>query len=197
MLETLQEKAFLNKGVRINYKDEACRIRLSLIVIKMVCRVTLDYLLEENKVKPIADEKFYFEREDGIRVEVAFAWTELTSIKIKSYVNGIHTAEGGSHEDGFRSGLGKAVRNYISVHNLLPKGIKVTTDDIREGMIAVISVNVPGAVSQLQFQGQTKDKLNNPEVSPPVDNLLKSFENALNGKPKNCRGYSRKNLTCL
>jgi DNA gyrase/topoisomerase IV subunit B len=100
-----------------------------------------------------------------------------------SYVNGIHTAQGGTHEDGFRAGLAKAVRNYMSVHDLLPKGVKIGGDDIREGMVAVLSVMVPGAISQLQFQGQTKDKLNNPEVEGPVDQLLRSFENILNQKP--------------
>jgi DNA gyrase subunit B/topoisomerase-4 subunit B len=100
-----------------------------------------------------------------------------------SYVNGIHTKGGGTHEDGFKSGLSKAIRNYISVHNLMPKGMKLTGEDIREGMLAVISVSVPGAVSQLQFQGQTKDRLNNPEIESPVDALTKSFENVLNSKP--------------
>ncbi|MCB0334057.1 MAG: DNA topoisomerase IV subunit B, partial [Bdellovibrionales bacterium] len=101
-----------------------------------------------------------------------------------SYVNGIHTKEGGSHADGFKNGLVKGVRNYISVHNLLPRGVKLTADDVREGLLAVVSVNVPGSVSQLQFQGQTKDKLNNSEVALPVENLLRSFENHLNQNPK-------------
>lgn len=99
-------------------------------------------------------------------------------------MNGIHTGEGGSHEDGLKSGLSKALRNYISVHDLLPKGAKLTGEDIREGLIAVLSVNVPGSVSQLQFQGQTKDKLNNPEITAPVETLIRSFENSLNSKPK-------------
>ena len=141
-------------------------------------------LLSKFKTKPIAGESFYLEKEDGLRIEVVFCWTEQTSTKFFSYVNGIPTKEGGSHEDGVRSGIVKAVRNYVNVHGLLPKGVKITGDDIREGMVAVISVNVPGSFAQLQFQGQTKDRLNNPEVLPPVEALVRTFENELNSRPQ-------------
>ena len=105
-------------------------------------------------------------------------------IRDSSYVNGIHTKIGGSHADGFRSGIVKGVRNYVSIHKLLPKGIKLTADDIREGIVCVLSVRVPASIAALQFQGQTKDKLNNPEVTAPVENLTRTFENILNENPK-------------
>jgi DNA gyrase subunit B/topoisomerase-4 subunit B len=146
-------------------------------------------LLEKGKLIPLAEERFYMERksEKGkaeVEVQLAFCWTESTNTRLLSYVNGIPTADGGSHADGFKTGIARAVRNYITVHNLLPKNVKLTSEDIREGMIAILSVNVPGAVAQLQFQGQTKDKLNNPEIMPPVENLVKTFENTLNSKPQ-------------
>jgi DNA gyrase subunit B/topoisomerase-4 subunit B len=100
-----------------------------------------------------------------------------------SYVNGIHTSDGGTHVEGFKSGLNKALRNFMSVHDLIPKGVKLVSDDIREGLLGVVSVTVPGSVSQLQFQGQTKGRLNNPEIAVAVDALLKTFENVLNSKP--------------
>ncbi len=71
----------------------------------------------------------------------------------------------------------------MNVHNLIPKGVKLVGDDIREGLLGVVSVNVPGAVTQLQFQGQTKGRLNNPEIAAAVEALLKTFENVLNSKP--------------
>jgi DNA gyrase subunit B/topoisomerase-4 subunit B len=179
----IKEKAFLNKGLTLTFKDHVNN-QTKEFHFEDGVQSFVKLLLEESQATPVAGELFYLERTQGIKVETAFCWTENTSEKFYSYVNGIHTQEGGSHEDGFRSGLGKALKNYMQVHNLVPKGIKLSGEDLREGLIVVLSVNVPGAVSQLQFQGQTKDKLNNPEVTAPVDTLVKSFENTLNSNPK-------------
>lgn len=178
-----QEKAFLNRGLTLVFKDETSGT-VKTFMYEDGLQAYLRSLLERQKLEPLAKEVFVLDRANGIKVECAFCWTESTAEKCYSYVNGIFTAEGGSHEDGFRSGLVKAVRNYLSVHDLVPRGVKVVGEDIREGLLAVLSVNVPGAVSQLQFQGQTKDKLNNPEVEAPVDALSRSFENVLNSKPQ-------------
>ena len=99
--------------------------------------------------------------ESGIRLDLAMQWTQSTDEHVRSYVNGIPTGSGGTHENGFRAGLGKAVRNFIETHNLSPKGVTLTAEDIREGLVAVLSV----FVQEPQFQGQTKDRLNNPEVT--------------------------------
>jgi DNA gyrase subunit B/topoisomerase-4 subunit B len=84
-------------------------------------------------------------------------------------VNGIPTGSGGTHEIGFRSGVAKAVRNYIDTHNLWPRGISLNTDDIREGVVGVLSI----FVAEPQFQGQTKDRLNNPEVQSLLDGCVR------------------------
>ena len=178
----LREKAFLNKGLTIHFLDEASGDTEKFIYEDGLRAYVAD-LLEEKKEKPIGEEVFWLERANGIKIEVAFCWTESVAERVHSYVNGIHTAQGGSHEDGFKAGLSKALRNYIQVHNLLPKGVKLSGEDLREGLVAVVSVNIPGAVSQLQFQGQTKDRLNNPEVVAPVDAMMRTFENILNSKP--------------
>jgi DNA gyrase/topoisomerase IV subunit B len=178
----IEEKAFLYRGLKLifkNEKDETTKTFLYPDGVKSFLRS----MLELANQAPIGGEVFDLDRANGIKIELAFCWTESTHEKIMSYVNGIHTKGGGTHEDGFKSGLSKAIRNYISVHNLLPKGMKLTGEDIREGLVAVLSVSVPGAVSQLQFQGQTKDRLNNPEIEAPVDALVKTFENVLNSKP--------------
>jgi DNA gyrase subunit B/topoisomerase-4 subunit B len=108
---------------------------------------------------------------------VALRWTEATDEHVRSYANGIPTTNGGSHENGLRAAVGKAVRNYIVTHKLQPKGITLTADDIREGMIGVISV----FVADRQFQGQTKDRLNNPELQSTVDGALRpALEHWLN-----------------
>jgi DNA gyrase/topoisomerase IV subunit B len=180
--QILLEKAFLNKGLKIKFFDENDKAK------KEYCfedglKSYLSMLLEKQKLTSITGDIFYFDRADGIKVELAFCWTESTKEKILSYVNGINTAEGGSHEDGFKNGLSKAIRNYIQTHELAAKGVKITGEDIREGILTVLSVNVPGSVTQLQFQGQTKDKLNNPEVTAPVETLTRGFENYLNSNP--------------
>jgi DNA gyrase subunit B len=182
----LEEKAFLNKGLKIRFireDREESAAQEKIFCFDDGLSSYLKKYLDDNSLKPVGDEVFFFDRTSGIKVEVAFCWTESTKEHIYSYVNGIHTPEGGSHVDGYRSGLGKALRNYAAIHNLIPRGVKVTLEDIREGLVTVLSVTVPGAVAQLQFQGQTKDKLNNPEVSPYVDAVLRSFENELNTKP--------------
>ena len=180
--EMVREKAFLNKGLRIVFKDETRQTEKSYHYEEGI-KAYLESLLEKEEQAAVAEEIFSFERANGIKVEVCFCWTESTNEKILSFVNGIATKEGGSHEDGFKTGLTRAIRNYLSVHSVNTKGLKVAAEDIREGLLAIVSVNVPGAVTQLQFQGQTKDKLNNPEIAAPVEALSRSFENILNSKP--------------
>lgn len=178
----LEEKAFLNRGLKLSFLNERDGGEKQFYFEDGI-QAYLRAEMERQSLQPLANESFYLERTNGLKIEVSFCWTESTQEKVVSYVNGIHTAQGGTHEDGFRSGLTKAIRNYIAVHDVDLKGVKLTSEDIREGLFAILSVNVPGAVSQLQFQGQTKDKLNNPEIEPPVETLLRSFENVLNSKP--------------
>ena len=104
-------------------------------------------------------------------------WTEATDEHIRSYVNGIPTGSGGTHENGLRAGIGKAVRNFIETHNLSPKGVTLTAEDIREGLTGVLSV----FIQEPQFQGQTKDRLNNPEMLSAVDGVVRpALEHWLN-----------------
>jgi len=110
-------------------------------------------------------------------LDLALQWTEATDEHLRSYVNGIPTGSGGTHENGMRAGLGKAMRNYIDTHNLSPKGVTLTAEDIREGMTGVLSV----FVAEPQFQGQTKDRLNNPEILSAVDSVVRpALEHWLN-----------------
>ena len=104
---------------------------------------------------------FYKNNEGDVRLEVALVWTEATDEHVRSYVNGIPTPQGGTHEGGLRAGIVKAVRNYLETHGLAPKGVTLTAEDIREGIVAILS----SYVVDPQFQGQTKGRLNNPEVA--------------------------------
>jgi len=121
----------------------------------------------------------FYQASDGeVRLELALIWTEGTDEYVRSYVNGIPTANGGTHEAGLRAGVVKAVRNYIETHNIAPKGVTLTAEDIREGIVALLS----NYVVEPQFQGQTKGRLNNPEVAAQVDSVVRpALEKWLNG----------------
>jgi DNA gyrase subunit B len=177
--QRLEVSSYLHKGVRITFEDESSGQ-------KQVFQHTeglSDYLkkiLAERSAVPVHDAPFTLSKEsddNGIRLDLALQWTQSTDEHVRSYVNGIPTGSGGTHENGFRAGLGKAVRNFIETHNLSPKGVTLTAEDIREGLVAVLSV----FVQDPQFQGQTKDRLNNPEIMSAVDSQVRpALEHWLN-----------------
>ena len=177
--QRLEISSYLHKGVKITFEDEATRQK----DVFQHSEGLADYLrkiLVERSAVPVHDSAFSIARENdesGIRLDVALQWTQSTDEHVRSYVNGIPTGSGGTHENGFRAGLGKAVRNFIDTHNLSPKGVTLTAEDIREGLVAVLSV----FVQEPQFQGQTKDRLNNPEVMSGVDSQVRpALEHWLN-----------------
>jgi len=112
---------------------------------------------------------FYKQSEGEVKLEIALVWTEATDEHVRSYVNGIPTPNGGTHEGGLRSGIVKAVRNYIETHELAPKGVTLTAEDIREGIAVILSAYVVDP----QFQGQTKGRLNNPETTAQVEGVVR------------------------
>jgi DNA gyrase/topoisomerase IV subunit B len=133
----------------------------------------LSRLITEGQKPAVNEMAFSLAREDGERMEVALQWTEGTDEVIRSYVNGIRTASGGTHESGFKGGIVRAVRNYLDTHkeslksNM--KGIVPTAEDIREGIVGVVSV----FVREPMFQGQTKERINNPELTATVENFVR------------------------
>ena len=119
----------------------------------------------------LTDEPFYTEKEDKkLRMETAFVWTSNTDTIIHSYANSIKTIDGGTHETGFRNGITKALKAYIERRKLLPKGIpSITSDDAKEGLVAIINVYLQGDV---EFQGQTKGRLNS-DITSQVESVVK------------------------
>lgn len=164
----LEVTSYLHRGVKVIYHDEQAGTRDTFFHEQGI----QDYLtkvLKERNARAIHETPFTLRRDDPDRMEVVLCWTEATDEHIRSYVNGIPTGSGGTHENGFRSGLAKALRNYYETHELIPRGVKIAPEDIREGLVAIVSVFIPDP----SFQGQTKDKLNNPEVQPSVDNAIR------------------------
>ena len=169
--ERLETTSYLHKGLRITFIDEVNKTK-TVFEHSEGISAYLARILSDRRAKPVHEAPFVLERAqngEGTRIELVGQWTESTDELVRSHVNGIPTASGGSHENGLRSGLGKAIRNYIETHKLAPKGVTLSSEDIREGLVAVLSI----FVTDPQFQGQTKDRLNNPEVQQYIDGAVR------------------------
>ncbi len=175
--QRLEVTSYLHKGIKVSFHDEPAgkhhtfQHREGLIDYLKAIRA-------ERELKPVHEAPFVLERDNGEgRMQAVLQWTEATEEHIRSYVNGVPTGSGGTHEVGLRAGLNKALRNYIETHSLTPRGVTLAAEDIREGLTGVLSV----FISDPQFQGQTKDRLNNSEVQGWVDTAVRqSLEQWLN-----------------
>ena len=167
ILERLEAKTYVHKGMTIVFRDDVNGVVHTLAHDGGIN----DYLakLVGERGKAQVGGTFTLARESDPRMEVALCWTEAPEEYVKSFVNGVPTPIGGTHENGFRSGLVKAFRNFVEANKLEPKGVSLTAEDIREGLVATISIYVDAP----QFQGQTKDRLNNPEVAGQVDGAMR------------------------
>jgi len=166
--DRLEIASYLHRGVKVLFTDELSGEKQNFFHQDGIA----DYLkkiMAGAHAKPAHEVPFSLNKDGEMRLEVVCQWTESTEEIVKSYVNGIPTGSGGTHENGLRAGVAKAIRNYIETHNLSPRGVTLTAEDIREGWVAVLSV----FVAEPQFQGQTKDRLNNPEVQSAVDGAVR------------------------
>lgn len=163
----LQELSFLNRGVKIVFRDE----RKDSEITYYHTGGLLDFVRHLNKNKTVLFNKpLYFNGEkDDVQVEIAIQYNDGYNELILSYANNIHTMEGGSHEIGFKTALTRVINDYARRFNLLKDAeANLSGEDIREGLTAVISVKV----LEPQFEGQTKTKLGNTEVRGIVDGLV-------------------------
>ena len=172
----LEVASYIHKGIRVTFENEADRTR-EIFHHEEGLSDYLKKIVEERGARPVHDVAFVQARESEPRLDLVLQWTEATDEHVRSYVNGIPTGSGGTHENGLRAGLGKAVRNYIDTHSLSPKGVTLVAEDIREGLTGVVSI----FIQEPQFQGQTKDRLNNPELTSAVDSAVRpALEHWLN-----------------
>ena len=177
--QALEDRAYLFSTLTIRFHDKINK-KIHKIRHEDGIQAFLDTLVSFRQLKPVAPA-VHLARDNGIRVEAALVWSEATRETIRSYANGVRTVHGGTHESGFRAGVAKAIRNYISIHEWKPpKGVTLTNDDIREGMVCVLSV----FLAEPQFQGQTKARLNNAEMTAAVDSVVRqALEQWLNENP--------------
>ena len=170
----LEVKTYLHKGLRIIFKNftaaQGSDDRIQEFRHEGGIVEYLEDLLVARARRKVIDTIFNTERDDDEgRLEVSLTWTESTDIVVHSFVNGIPTHDGGTHEAGLRDAINKAVRDYIEVHELSPRGVSITAEDIREGLTAAVNL----FIHEPQFQGQTKDKLNNPEARAFISSAIR------------------------
>ena len=173
--ERLETKAYIHKGLTLIFHNEVSGKDTRYHYAEGL-KAYLAKLLSAGDKKAIIPEVFHLERPDDPPFECVLTWTESPDERLHTFVNGIPTPFGGTHENGLKAGIVKAVRNYLNVNDLLPKGINLTAEDTREGIVVVLSLYL----KEPQFQGQTKEKLGNPEVTAQIDGLIRTaLENFL------------------
>jgi len=175
----MRELAFLNKGIRIDltdkrHKDEKGELIHNSYYSEGGLKEFAQFL-DRNRESLIPDIIYFEGEKDGIPVEVSMTYNTSYTENIQAYVNNINTYEGGTHLSGFRRGLTNTLKKYASESGMLTKEkIEIDGDDFREGLTAVLSVKV----QEPQFEGQTKTKLGNREVSAPVSQSVSEMLSA-------------------
>lgn len=170
MLEKrLREQAFLNAGVHITLTDKRSEeFRQEVMHYEGGIRSFVEFIHKSKGLEPLHPDVIYFSGErDESTVEVAIQYTDSYYETMLSFANNIETPEGGTHEEGFKNALRRAFNDYGHKTNILKEKDKVSGEDTREGLTAVISVKLIDA----QFEGQTKTKLGNSEIRTLVDQM--------------------------
>ncbi len=164
ILKRLKELAFLNKGLEIVFYDENTDFKRTYKYDGGI--VDFVKYLNEGKSTLYSEPLYAKAEKDGILVEFAIQHTDAYVDSLYSYVNNIPTGEGGMHETGFRSGLTRTLNDYAREKNIIKeKDDNLLGDDFKEGLTAILSIKM----QNVQFEGQTKTKLGNPEVRPAVE----------------------------
>lgn len=193
----LRELAFLNKGIHLNITDKreveefiaedgssTTGFKTNEFYSELGLREFVDYL-DGTREKLVEKPVFIEGEKNGVPVEIAFQYNTSFAENVHSYVNNINTIEGGTHLTGFRRGLTRTLKKYADESGALSKvKFEISGDDFREGLTAVVSVKV----AEPQFEGQTKTKLGNSEVSLAVDQATSAaLEAYLEENPKDAR----------
>lgn len=164
----LEDMSYIHSQLKIHFANEITGEHLDLSHPGGIPEY-LGRLIQEGQKPVVHPAPFHLAKEGDEKIEIAIHWTEATEETFRSFVNGIRTTDGGTHEAGFKAGIGKAIRNFMETHDVKTKGLTITAEDIREGLVAILSI----FIRDPQFQGQTKEKLNNPEMTATIDNFIR------------------------
>lgn len=199
ILEHLRQQAYLTPGVKIQIKDEREKEehlhQSYAFYFESGIRSYVTYLNRNNKAKH--DDIFYIGKEyEKIQVEVALQYIDDLSTRELAFANNIYNPEGGMHLTGFRSALTRVLNDYARKNGYLKEKDSLTGEDVREGLTAVISVKI--VTAQLQFEGQTKAKLGNPEARTAVESVFgEAFADFLEQNPSQARAILEKVILAL
>ena len=171
LLKRLREQAFLNAGIRIVFSDKRneAEPRTEVLHYEGGIRQFVEYLHQKRGLEALSEDVIYVSGMDGDSfAEVALQYNDSYNEMILSFANNIHTADGGTHEVGFKNALTKVINEYGKKFGLLKDGQKLLGDDVREGLTAIVSVKL----TECEFEGQTKGRLGNPAVKPFVEKMV-------------------------
>lgn len=165
VLEHLRSQAYLTKGLHFIITDE----RIGLTYQYFFEGGILSYIRQINRNKKTKSQPIYIQKQVGdVAVELAIQYTDDYDERILAYANNVYNPEGGMHVTGFRTALTRVINSYATKNNYVKESEKLTGEDMREGLSAIISVKLPNP----QFEGQTKAKLGNPEVRTAVETAV-------------------------
>ena len=172
LLKRLREQAFLNAGIKIVFSDrrDENNIISETLHYEGGIREFVTHIHTTRGVEPLSPDVIYLGGMSGdMNCEIALQYNDTYNENILSFANNIHTPDGGTHETGFKNALTKVINEYGKKFGLLKDGNeKLTGDDVREGITAIVSVKL----TNCEFEGQTKGRLGNPEVRPFVEKLV-------------------------
>lgn len=165
LMKRFKELCYLNPQIKIEFKDERDGTQ-EIFHFEGGLR---QFVEDMNTKPPLSTPQFFQGKADDIEIDIAMMYCDSDTDKVLSFVNNIKTPDGGTHETGFRTGLTRSLSSYIANNaNAKEKNTKITGDDCKEGLVAVISVRVP----EPQFEGQTKGKLGSSYVRPLVQKFF-------------------------
>ena len=203
ILDHIREQAYLTPKVKFEIKDERKEpTKEYTFYFEKGIESFLSYLAEDEKL--IQEQIFYIKKEmesalptakkeevNKILVEIAFCYTDNIESEELSFANNIHTKEGGTHLTGFRAALTRALQNWGKQNKILNDKEKIDGEDVREGLISIISIKIPNP----QFEGQTKRRLGNPEARSAVETVVsETLPDLLEKNPRDARAIIQKCL---
>ncbi len=188
----LREMAFLNKGLKIIFKDAKNENAEEQIYHYEGGIGSYVEFLNKNKEVMFEPPVYIDKTVDGMNVEIALQYTDAYAENVLSFANNINTHNGGTHLTGFRNAITRVLNDYARKNNMIKDSEQnLTGDDVREGLTAIVSVKL----SNPQFEGQTKEKLGNAEVTPVVNDVVRDkFQEWLEFNPKHAKTIIEKTL---
>ena len=194
LLTRLREQAFLNAGIKIVFSDkrDESNIISETLHYEGGIREFVEHIHKTRGVDPISDRVIYFQGMQGdMFCEIALQYNDTYNDVILSFANNIHTPDGGTHENAFRTMITKVLNEYGKKFGLLKDGEKLVGEDVREGLTAIISVKL----TNCEFEGQTKGRLGNPEVKPFVEKIVyERFMDYLEENPETAQAIFEKSV---